>query len=548
MSENGKRPAELAELTTSAKLPRLSGSIDTLDSSVRQKLESLIDSRTITEGDIDDRALSELSEFNARDGLEILRQFETAAEIKNVRNKSAYLHGVMTRHRQNSGPRLDREVDARLEKLFRITKIKHGDFDGRAYDELAALPPHAAVRAIDKFQSKVSDDVRNLSAFFTSIIRQEAALGGPRHFDGVPGPRDSHGGHRDGLIPRDRDFRDERLYLRDRGATRHMDSYDRLSHSLDYRGPHHNPAPRHAHPIEPKPHLAIPPVLGGQTMLSNPSGQQIFILNPGSTQQGGGTVSIDQLSQILAAVQPQQTPKLSTQHAHGRVSFGVDQAQLGVRTDEFHDLSVFAEFVRPAAALKLQMLWDQGNRLVSLLDDRSWELLAELPPAEALVVVEETASKIIELKNLNAYFSAKATNYLPRRSREAQPSSRHVLDEPPAPRMMPIRSASASTSYHPPSSSSRGAGGGRRDGHGVGGGIDALPERLQESARQAIVRHRPLLEEGMFDEGVVGYLKRLSEEEGLDVFEELINADLSSVRNMPAYLMGMIKKRKNPHR
>jgi hypothetical protein len=47
----------------------------------------------ITEGDIDDRAISELSEFNARDGLEILRQFESAAEIKNVRNKSAYLHG-----------------------------------------------------------------------------------------------------------------------------------------------------------------------------------------------------------------------------------------------------------------------------------------------------------------------------------------------------------------------------------------------------------------------------------------------------------------------
>jgi hypothetical protein len=80
--------------------------------------------------------------------------------------------GVMTRHRQNSGRRLDREVEARLEKLFRITKIKHSDFDGRAYDELAALRPHAAVRAIEKFQSKVADDIRNLSAFFTSIIRQ----------------------------------------------------------------------------------------------------------------------------------------------------------------------------------------------------------------------------------------------------------------------------------------------------------------------------------------------------------------------------------------
>jgi hypothetical protein len=56
-------------------------------------------------------------------------------------------------------------------------------------------------------------------------------------------------------------------------------------------------------------------------------------------------------------------------------------------------------------------------------------------------------------------------------------------------------------------------------------------QRLRASLPiQAIVKHRPLLDESMFDEGVVGYLKRLSEEEGLDVFEELINADLSSVR------------------
>jgi hypothetical protein len=99
-------------------------------------------------------------------------------------------------------------------------------------------------------------------------------------------------------------------------------------------------------------------------MLSTPGGQQILILNPESTQHGSGSVSLDQLSQILAAVQPQQPSMLSTQHALGRVSYGVEQAQLGVRTDEFHDLSIFAEFVRPAAALKLQMLWDQGNRRV----------------------------------------------------------------------------------------------------------------------------------------------------------------------------------------
>jgi hypothetical protein len=40
-----------------------------------------------------------------------------------------------------------------------------------------------------------------------------------------------------------------------------------------------------------------------------------------------------------------------------------------VRVDEFHGLSPFAKYVHPAAALRLQQLWDSGNKLVSLLDD-----------------------------------------------------------------------------------------------------------------------------------------------------------------------------------
>jgi hypothetical protein len=40
------------------------------------------------------------------------------------------------------------------------------------------------------------------------------------------------------------------------------------------------------------------------------------------------------------------------------------------RIDEFHGLSPLAKYVHPAAALKLQELWDGGNKLVSLLDDK----------------------------------------------------------------------------------------------------------------------------------------------------------------------------------
>ena len=52
-----------------------------------------------------------------------------------------------------------------------------------------------------------------------------------------------------------------------------------------------------------------------------------------------------------------------------------------------------AVYVRPAAAIRLQMLWDRGNRLVSLLDDLSWEVLAELPAPEALIVIDEAAER-----------------------------------------------------------------------------------------------------------------------------------------------------------
>ena len=38
--------------------------------------------------------------------------------------------------------------------------------------------------------------------------------------------------------------------------------------------------------------------------------------------------------------------------------------------DEFHELSTAAAYVHPAAALKLQQMWDSGDRLLSLLDDR----------------------------------------------------------------------------------------------------------------------------------------------------------------------------------
>ena len=73
---------------------------------------------------------------------------------------------------------------------------------------------------------------------------------------------------------------------------------------------------------------------------------------------------------------------------------GLEQLEWSVRVDEFHGLSPLAKYVHPAAALKLQQLWDQGNRLVSLLDDSSWERLARLDTQAAVATVNEAAEAL----------------------------------------------------------------------------------------------------------------------------------------------------------
>lgn len=59
--------------------------------------------------------------------------------------------------------------------------------------------------------------------------------------------------------------------------------------------------------------------------------------------------------------------------------------------------------------------------------------------------------------------------------------------------------------------------------------MNLLPDSLQRLASSAVARHRPMLSESMFDEGVVEGFRRLSEEDAVGVLEELMAADLSTV-------------------
>jgi hypothetical protein len=76
----------------------------------------------------------------------------------------------------------------------------------------------------------------------------------------------------------------------------------------------------------------------------------------------------------VLAPAPLAPPGVPPDWAAGRRSYGAEQAQMGVRVSEFHELSPFAPFVHPSSALKLQALWDGGNELVRVVGWRGTAL------------------------------------------------------------------------------------------------------------------------------------------------------------------------------
>lgn len=95
--------------------------------------------------------------------------------------------------------------------------------------------------------------------------------------------------------------------------------------------------------------------------------------------------------------------------------------------------------------------------------------------------------------------------------------------------------------------------GGARGGSAAGGGgdkpqfsrepaIHLLPPEQRLLAEQLCQQFAPLLREEHFDEGVIACLGRLSHEDGVAVLKELGQNSMTSVRNMPGYIMGIAKR------
>lgn len=124
----------------------------------------------VLEGDLDDRVLEKLSTVTEEGGMVVLTQFEHALSNGSIRNKSAYLNGVIKSHQVAN--RMQPDLNSRLSDLYKTDKLNGQELDARCMDHLGSLTPQLANRALDAFLSKDLTSARNISALFMSTLRQ----------------------------------------------------------------------------------------------------------------------------------------------------------------------------------------------------------------------------------------------------------------------------------------------------------------------------------------------------------------------------------------
>ncbi|MEW5312504.1 MAG: hypothetical protein WDW38_004135 [Sanguina aurantia] len=321
---------------------------------IRSRIDALIKAGEVQEGDLDERVLEKLSTVSEEGGLIVLTQFEHALSNGTIRNKSAYLNGVIKSHQVAS--RMQPDLNQRLEELYKTNKLNGQELDSRCMDHLGSLSGPLANRALDTFLAKDLSSARNISALFMSTLRQLEHNVPVEHnyFAGNPQSR-PYGGRDNGSAisgysgggPSDNVSPYAAVYNRPfQGDARFSQNRDALGPDQAYGRP--------------------PPILMNPTYPNN--------------------------------------------WDSGLKHYGAAQSEYRVRVDEFHLLSVHAVHVHPAAAFRLQDLWDRGGKLVAELDEGSWSSLVHLPPADQLTVIDEVHDKMKAggLRNVNALFTVSA--------------------------------------------------------------------------------------------------------------------------------------------
>ena len=170
---------------------------DNMKPAVRARLEALFSAGKCRRDEIDLKILQSLSEFAEPAGLQIVSNF-CEADMASIRNKSAFLAGVMKRFRADNpivhssayglapglAPGLGARasyippdkmwpsVQAKLDSLYSLGKIKKDDLDQRCLDQLKSIPEPVALEVICKFGEADLSTINSKAGFFMGIVKR----------------------------------------------------------------------------------------------------------------------------------------------------------------------------------------------------------------------------------------------------------------------------------------------------------------------------------------------------------------------------------------
>lgn len=504
---------------------------ESLGEAVKAKLDEIYSSGVCSPGDIDVKCLQDLQQFEEDVALSALSQF-AGYDLSQVRNKSAYLSGVMTRVRREMSsnpekydkniPRAEngmiQTVHDELQKLYDAGHLRYGDIDERCTDFLRGLPESVALSALQEVGSTNIDNIRNKSAYVMSICRRHSrgpeahggGYGGGTYgsYGGSYGQQAYYGGS---AAPGD--------YYQASKRTRYDSSYSQTGYGGGY----------------------------DMSQYGAPAGQYDYSQYGQGQYAGYGYGAAQYGAQYGAQY---DTSGYGQQYGAGSQYGGtgpnVDQsaAQLaaGVRTAEFHLLSENARYLDPQLALRLQGHYDQGTFHASTFDDRVWKIMVQMVPDNAAIVIEEVANALrndpSRIRNPSAYFTGAAKKFM------AAPT--------PAGGNYGYGGYGAGYDAYGSSYGGYGGGGSSYGGYGQGGyGGSVSTPATEESFSQlspVVLSHleyyvqQGMFQKDKFDDRALSALRRLSDEQATAVLDEIGRTDTSRLRNFSAYLMGICRK------
>eukprot|EP01025_Chloroclados_australasicus_P047856 TRINITY_DN539_c0_g2_i1.p1 TRINITY_DN539_c0_g2~~TRINITY_DN539_c0_g2_i1.p1 ORF type:complete len:520 (+),score=85.72 TRINITY_DN539_c0_g2_i1:290-1849(+) len=511
-----KRDADTAQLDSKATQVELAPE-------VLQQLTQLYQTTPVQDGDLKDSTFIMLSEFDVETQVKILQEYGTA-NFDKIRNKDGYLKGTIRKRRKISGPKKEfaYAVQREIDRMYDSKILKVGQLDDRCWDALRTLDEETAVKALARFvdqkreKEEIEGDIRNLSAFFMAQIKFV-----------------------------------EREFRTPRPTNQLGNMYTQV-----YGGG-----------------LGLTPLT---TLTATPQGFTLGATPLGATALGATPLGAATLGAATLGATPVLLPNNNLLNL---TYYGLEQAQMGVRVLEFHNLSEYAAYVHPAAALKLQQLWDAGINVLSEMNSQSWEALAMLNGDDAVVILEDTGQmlKSGELRNLNGYFLSKARprarqgglggsrmmGMRPMGTPQSANGIRGRRDRGDRGDREPQRNRRKQTNRQDNKNQSIVAGQEEKlnsfnqqsylkqqpqivglEQKPKGKGDLSILSMLSESVKgrvMSFIQSHPEISEDSINVGVVQALKALPEEKALQVVNQLEERDLSNVQNISGYITGICR-------